>query len=84
MVGGGTANHADGVQLGHVLGDRHKARHRFERTTEVILIEAGHDHPSTLAREPGADLHERFVKELALVDSNDIGLAGEKQNLGRG
>ena len=44
MVGRVAADHANGQRLGDVLRDGQQLRHRLERTTEIVLIETGHDH----------------------------------------
>src|SRR5262245_31407756 len=73
-VGGRTADDADRERLGDVFGDRQQLRHGLERPCEVILVQAGHDHPLAHAGQLLHHVHEALAQELALVDADDLRL----------
>ena len=47
-------------------------RHRLERTTQIVLVEARDDHAHATVRERLDQLHKVGAKELRLVDPHDL------------
>ena len=74
VVGRVPADHADGVGLGDVLGDRQQLRHRLERLAQVILVEPGDDHAHAAIGQRAAHRGQILVEELPFVDADDFGL----------
>ena len=78
VVGRVAADHADGVGLGDVLGDRQQLRHRLERLAQVVLVEAGDDHPLAAVGQRVADRRQVLVEELPFVDADDLGVGARR------
>lgn len=81
VVGGGTADDADGVELGDVLGDGHELGDRLKGDAPVVGVESGDDHAAALAGERLGYVDETVVEELAFVDTHDLRIADEQEDL---
>ena len=71
------ADHADGERLGDVLRDGQQLRHRIERPSEVVLVEAGDNHALAPVGERVARGRQVRVEELSLVDADHLGFVGD-------
>lgn len=79
MLGEITAVNADSVYLRHILRHRHERRHRTERLAQIVHIEAGHYHAYAPVCQCLNDVHEIVIKELGLIDTHNIYIAGKQQ-----
>ena len=77
MVRERAAADADRVDLLHILGDGHQARHRPEGLAEIVSVEAGHDDAHAPVGERLAHIDEGLVEELRLVDADDLHLGSD-------
>ena len=75
MVGRAAAFHADGVDFLDIFSNCHKGGHRTERLAGEIHIEAGNDYPYTSVSKFLHNLHDCFIKELSLVNSDHFHIA---------
>ena len=64
--------HADRVNLGHVLRDRHQLGHGSEGPPLKIHIETRDDDPDALIGELIAHLRKTGIEELRLVDPHHL------------
>src|SRR5579862_718113 len=74
MDGGGSALHADGGELDDFVGDRKQLGNRREWLAGEGGVEAGEDDPFAEMHELQRERDKRRVKELRLVDSDDLDL----------
>ena len=72
---GGSADHADGGELGDRVGDRHEIRHRAEGLSRKGGIQTGHDNPFAQSDEFYRQGDDGGGEELDLVDADQIDLA---------
>ena len=72
-----TALHADGVHLGHLVGDGTERRNRTEGNTLEIHIQPRHDDAYAAVGEFVADLHQSIVQELSLVDTDHVDIRSQ-------
>jgi hypothetical protein len=73
MDGGLAADHADGGELGDLIGDSHECGYGAEGLGVEGSVEAGHDDTLAEVDEFDAEGDDGFVEELDLVDADDIG-----------
>ena len=64
-----------------MLGDGHQLGDRLEGATEVVLVQAGHDHAAAGAGHPLGHGDDFRPEELDLVDAHHVGVADEQQHL---
>src|SRR5262249_9507148 len=67
------ADQADRQVLGHVLRDRHQARHRLERLQAVVQVQPRDDDPQPAVGQRLADLDDPALEEMSFVDADDLG-----------
>ena len=77
------AHHADGRELGDLVGQGEEARHRAERDAAEVAIEPGRHDLLAELRQPLHHLGEPLVEELGLLDGDDVGLGHGRLDLGR-
>ncbi len=58
------------MQLVHALGARQQQRHGAKRLAAEVLVQPGCDHTQATVRQVVADVGNRRVKELHLVDGD--------------
>src|SRR5207245_6492809 len=71
------APHADGKQLGNLLGDGEEARHRFEWAAAIIGVQARDNDALTKVGELSADIDDFVAQELGFVDADDFRARGQ-------
>ena len=81
MLGRLAAAHADGVNLGDVLGPGQKSRHRTERIGQIVHVQTSHDNSYTLVGQSVADVNYAIVKELDFIYSHNIHIGGIQQDV---
>ena len=72
-----TALHADGVHLGHLVGDSTERRNRTEGNSLEIHIQPRHDDAYAAVGEFVADLHQSIVQKLSLVDTDHVDIRSQ-------
>lgn len=66
-----TANHADGMQFGHVFGNAHQMRHRPKRLAAKIKIKPSDDDADMAPiSQRLRDLDKSLIKKLRFVNGN--------------
>jgi hypothetical protein len=72
IVGGLAAADANGVGFRDVFGNGKELRHGLKRPAGVILVQSRDNNPDSAARKFICNRHQLVVKELPLVDSDDL------------
>ncbi len=76
-----TATDADGMNLGHIIGNGTKGRHRPKRNPLKIHVEPGYYHPNTLISNLLTNMSKPFIKELRFVYSYHFYFGGKQQDV---
>ena len=79
------ADHADRAEHRDVVGEGEQLRHRAERSTGEVGVEAARDDVAAALAQRLDGLHQARVEELRLLDADeiDVALARERQDLDR-
>lgn len=74
VVGGGTADHADGLEFDDFIGDGEEFGDGSEWHPPEILVKAGGDDFFSLVGDGDEKVDDGAVKELDFFDCDDVGL----------
>ena len=70
----------NGMQLGDVISLSQQVRDLPERLAEKVHVQTCDDHPDSLSGELIAHFGKLVIKELGLVDPDNIDIAGKQQD----
>jgi len=84
VIGRRTAHHTNSVKFRHELGDGHKLWDGFKRATHEILIQSRNDDSFSELCQLVTYVDKIVVEKLAFIDSDDIGVRREQNDLRRG
>ena len=79
-IGQGTAFDADGMHLGHFVGDGTEGWNGAEGYTAEVHVETGNDDAYAAIGQFVTDAHQTFVEKLGFVDANHVDVGGEQEN----
>ena len=82
-VGQGSATHADGMDLRHLVGNSTQLWHRTKRHALEVEVKSGHDDTDASACQFIAYLHDMLVEELCLVNAHYVALLTHQEDAGR-
>ena len=82
-VGQVSAFHADGVNLGHVVGDGTKCRHGTEGRAAEVHVQSGDDDADAPIGQFVAYVGQSHVEELRFVDAHHVDVRRQEQDAGR-
>lgn len=74
VAGGGSALHADGSELDHLVGHGQKLGHGSEGLAAKVLIQPGADDVHAPVGHLHAEIHDLGVEELHLLDQQHLGV----------
>lgn len=79
IVGDIAADHADGVQLGNIIGLGQQSRDRTEGLPLEIHVQAGNDNPDAFGSQRFGYIGQFGIEELGLVYTDHLGIFGQQQ-----
>ena len=77
-----TTSYTNGMDFRHLVSNGTEVGHRTKRNAFEIHVQSGNDNANASASKFIADIDQAMIKELSLINANDLNVTGKKENTG--